>query len=80
MRLEAYQEQGCDAVRRVERVGLKSAPHTPPNFLKKRGGVCWDVLRYFAKISNSPRNSHPIFATSEPDAPKQLQTILCLKW
>ena len=39
MRLEAYQERGCVVVRRVERVGLKSVPHTPPNFLEKRGGV-----------------------------------------
>ena len=47
MRLEACQERGCVVMRRVGRVGLKSAPHTPPNFLEKRGGVCrvsgmWD--------------------------------------
>ena len=39
MRMEACQDHVCLVRRRVERVGLKSAPHTPPNFLEKRGGV-----------------------------------------
>ena len=43
MKFEACQDQNCVVRRRVERVGLKSAPHTPPNFLEKRGGVCRGV-------------------------------------
>ena len=43
MRLEACKNQNCVVRRRVERVGLKNAPHTPPNFLEKRGGVCRGV-------------------------------------
>ena len=39
MGIEACQDHDCVVRRRVERVGLKNGPNTPPNFFKKRGGV-----------------------------------------